>query len=362
MSVEDRNRLQGPATLRDVAMQAGVSEATVSRALRDDPRVAMETRARVQEVAQQLHYRPNALARSLATQRSQLVGVVVPNVTNPLYTEVVEGIESTLFREGYTVVFCDSHFDLEREDHALQVLWEQRVAGIIVAPIDSQQGHLHWMPERGMPNVWLDSSDIPLLDINQVAVDDGLGAYLACQHLLALGHRRIALINGPTSVLACAERLKGYERALTEQGVTLDAGLIAEGNLVIQGGYEAALNLLRRRPDLTAIFCANDAMAIGALKALREAKLAVPEQVSLVGCDDIPVAEQLQPALTTVWQPKYELGQIAARILLSHIRHAEAHPNGGHAYAYQRVLLQPRLIVRSTTAPSPQVAEDAKKP
>ncbi len=331
--------------LREIAERAGVSESTVSRALHNSPLISERTRQAVIEAARQLRYQ---------TERARMVGVIVPKITNPLYGEVVEAIEQAASEAGLGMILGDSTFDLAREQAQLDFLLRQAgVQGLILIPIDPEAAHIQALTADSIPCVLLGTD--PVMGSDQVNVDAAMGAYLATRHLLALGHRRVGLLHGPQRVSAVRERLRGYRQALDEAGLDFDPGLVAEAEVDESGGACAMARLLPRVGcDLTAVYAINDPMALGALRVLREAGLRVPEDLSLAACDDIPVAAQVQPALTTVWQPKGELGTMAARLLLAQIQARAEHGEGWKAqYPFQSVLFHPRLVVRESTSPGP---------
>ncbi|HIQ06018.1 MAG TPA: LacI family transcriptional regulator, partial [Anaerolineae bacterium] len=253
------------------------------------------------------------------------------------------------YQAGYSIILCNSYFDLEREQGHFELLLRQGVAGIITIPVDPTVEHVQQLIRYGIPCVVMGAEQLSHVD--QVNVDVTMGAYLATRYLLKLGHRRIGLINGPQRVSACRARLEGYRRALAEVGTSLDEKLVVQGGLDEDTGAAAMARLLPRvSHDVTAVYAVNDVMAIGALRTLREAGLCVPDNVSLIGCDDIPVAAQLQPALTTVWQPKRELGRLAAKLILRQIQAQQE--QGDHwqeEYPFQNAMYLPRVVEREST-------------
>lgn len=333
-------------TLRDVAALAGVSESTASRALSNSPLVSETTRQTVLAAARKIGYR----TAKTPVWPNRIIGVLEPSVTNPLYAEIVAAIESRAYKAGYSIILCDSAFDPQREQGQLDLLMQQGVSGLVITPIDPAAEHIRALIDHDIPCVILGTD--PILGADQVNVDVAMGAYLATRHLLELGHRQIAVIRGPARVSACEERLSGYRRALAEREVPYDPDKVVQGDLDENGGAAAMARLLPRVPhDITAVYAINDAMAIGALRVLREAGLHVPQEVSLIGCDDIPVAAQLQPALTTVWQPKRELGYLAAKLILKQIETQQERGNAWRQeYPFQSAMYLPRVVVRDSTA------------
>lgn len=327
--------------LKEIAERAGVSESTVSRALKNSPLISEKTRQIVTEAARQLHYQ---------TGRMSMVGVIVPKITNPLYGEIIEAIDLQAYEAGLGMILCDSAFDLEREESQVDFLLRQSgVQGLILIPIDPEIAHIRFLASYNFPCVILGTDPVPGSD--QVNVDAAMGAYSITRHLLDLGHRRVGMVQGPPQVSACRERLKGYRRALDEFSIPFDPCLVAEAQVDEVGGASAMEQLLPKvGVDITAIFAISDTMALGALRRLREAGLRVPDDISLASCDDIPVVSQIQPALTTVWQPKRELGELAAHLLLNQI---EARNERGECwkerYPFQTANFHPRIIIREST-------------
>ncbi len=337
-------------TLKDIADRAGVSESTVSRVLNNSPLISEKTRQVVLAAARQMNYQ----SIKAAAWPVRTIGVVQPNITNPLYGEITSAIESRAYEAGYSIMLCDSAFDLEREQGQIELLLRQGVSGIIMIPTDSGAEHIRHLIEQGIPCVILSTEAVPGAD--QVNVDVSMGAYLATQYLLKLGHRKIALIGGPASVSACRARLRGYQQALEEAGLPFEECKVVAGTLDEAGGIEAMEKLLplAQKKEITAVFSINDAMAIGALRKLREAGRRVPEDISLMGCDDIPLASMLQPALTTVWQPKRELGLLAAKLIFKQIETKEERGDGWRVmYPFQSALFLPHVVVRDSTCPPP---------
>ncbi|MFC1975973.1 LacI family DNA-binding transcriptional regulator [Chloroflexota bacterium] len=302
-------------TIKDIAKTAGVSHTTVSRALKDNPAISPETRERIQKLAREMGYTPSAVAQSLLAQRTYTVGMVVTTIADPFVVQVVEGVESVAQQAGYSVFLCTSHDDPDREIDVVETLHRRRVDVIIVT--SSRVGSLY--TER------LGQIRVPIVLINNqsegqylysVAVDDVQGAQLAVEHLLALGHRRIGYAGTVRRPRSSRRRLAGYQKALEQAGVTPDSTLIPPpvAKNDIERGAETLEHLLAT--DATAVFCYNDLIAIGMLEACRRRGISVPQQLSVVGFDDIEPAMYVSPALTTVNQPRLRLGQQAMNMAL----------------------------------------------
>ena len=328
-------------TIRDVAARAGVSSTTVSHVINDTRPVSAELRTRVDAAMAELGFQPNALARSLRRKRTHTVGMIVPDSANPFFAEVGRGIEDTSFASGYSVILCNSDGDPARELLYMDLLVQKQVDGVLLVPTGDQAELAAKLRTRNIPVVVIDR-DVPEAPIDRVHIDNVAGGYLATRHLLDLGHRRIGYIGGPPHLSPVPDRSAGYRHALREAGLPVDEQLVAAGNFRDVGGYDGAQVLLALPDPPTAIFTGNDLMAIGAIAAARNAGIVVPGDLSIVGFDDIHLAGYINPPLTTVAQPKYELGVIAAQLLFARLAQPDLSP--------QYRLLQAQLVVRQSTA------------
>ena len=329
----------GPPTVKQVAALAGVSTATVSRALAGDGRVSEALRARVLQAAASLNYRPNRAARSLRVRRSLTVGVVIPDIQNTFFTSVVRGIEHVLETERFTFLLGNSDGRPERERLYLDTLRAEGAAGVIVVPSQRELDAYDELYAAGLPVVTLDRV-APGLKGDQVAVDNQAGAYAAVAHLTRLGHQRIGFVSGPPHLNVARERTAGYEQALRDAGLPIDRALVKVGDFQQAGGRTATEALLDVRPRPTALFVANNLMTLGAFEVLHERRLQIPGNIAVVGFDDMPWATSLQPPLTVVAQPTFELGVCAAQLLLARLREP--------GRPFRRVVLETRLIVRAS--------------
>lgn len=327
-------------TIRDVAARAGVSSTTVSHVINHTRPVSADLLARVQQAMAELGFQPNALARSLRRKRTHTLGLIVPDSANPFFAEVGRGIEDTCYSSGYSVILCNSDGDPGRELLYLDLLAQKQVDGILLVPA-GEQAKPAALPVRNIPLVLIDR-DIPGFLVDVVQIDNIAGGYLATRHLIDLGHRRIGYIGGPQHLSPVPDRSAGYRKALQEAGLPIIADLIVEGDFHDAGGYSGAQQLLDLADRPTAIFAGNDLMAIGALAAARERDIGVPQPLSVIGFDDIHLAGYLNPPLTTVAQPKYDLGVVAAQLLFARLADPDLPP--------QRRLLQAQLVVRQSTA------------
>ena len=327
-------------TIREVAETAGVSYATVSHVINNTRLVSQETRERVLAAMDALNYRPNALARSLRQGKTNTIGLVLPDSANPFFAEISRSIEDETFKKGYSVFLCNTELDTQRELFYVDVLSKKQVDGIIFVAAGDKADSLDFLLERRMPVVMVDR-DLPNVEADVVLTDHQLGGYLATRHLLELGHTRIACIAGPSSITPGAERIIGYRRALEEASISYDEDLVVRGDYHPQSGLEITHSILKMDPRPTAIFALNDLMALGALRAAAEAGYSVPKDLAIVGYDDLELSHFTNPPLTTIAQPKKEIGIQAVNLLVDRMSQKNRPPS--------RVVLPPELIVRRST-------------
>jgi LacI family transcriptional regulator len=334
-------------TITDVARLAGVSVTTVSHVINGTRFVSDELRARVVAAMEELRYRPNYMARSLRSGETKIIGLVVPDNSNPFFAEVARIIEDVGFENGYSVILCNSDGDLKKEEAYINLLISKQVDGVIFIASGDKQDLVEELISNGIQVIIADRN-IPQSVADVVLVNNEQGGYEATRYLVALGHKRIGCISGPSELSPSADRVKGYKRALKEAGVPVRDELIVAGDLRYQGGEIAMQNLLNLPNRPTAVFASNDMMALGAMRAVRQAGLQIPNDISLVGFDDITLAAALSPALTTVSQPVNELAQLTVQRLIDRIQNSEQN------YKPEQYILETKLIVRDSCSP-PQV-------
>ncbi|MET7750585.1 LacI family DNA-binding transcriptional regulator [Micromonospora sp. NPDC005367] len=332
------------ASIKEVARHAGVSLGTVSNVLNRPDMVSPGTRQRVLDAIAELGYVRNDSARQLRAGHSRTVAIVVLDVTNPFFTDMVRGAERVVEATGAMLIVCNSGEDGARERRHLELLEEQRVRGVLITPVgDGPQPHLEKLIDRGIPVVLVDRGTGRASRCS-VAVDDVLGGRLAMDHLLDEGHRRIAYVGGPLSIAQVAERHAGAAAALEDRGAGAELRVAATTSLTVAAGRRAAEDLLalpaRQRP--TALFCANDLLALGVLQELTARGLRVPADIAIVGYDDIEFAAAAAVPLSSVRQPREQLGRTAAELLLEEAEHGEAHQ-------HRHVVFQPELVVRRSS-------------
>ena len=333
------------STMADVAARAGVSVATVSRVLSGkDQMVSESVRQRVLEAADELHYQPNNLARNMRWGTSRIFGLVISDVANPFFTAVARGVEDVAHRHGYSLVLANTDEDSAREAQTLAVMAAERAAGLIIATTNANSDLIQRTMATGTAVVAIDRP-IDGVSTDAVVVGNDDGAHEAVSHLIGLGHERIAIIGGPRNAPTARQRMRGYERAHRDARMPLDPGLRADGTFRETGGLVATRKMLALSRPPTAIFSANNLTTIGVLRALEGAGRRVPDDVSVVGFDDMPAADLFCPPLTAVHQPTYRIGSQAAELLVRRI----ADPG----VPVQEIVLAARLIVRGSTAPPP---------
>lgn len=333
-------------SIKDIAREAKVSHSTVSRALSNSPLVSVETRARIQGMARDMGYSPDAQARSLVKGRTQTIGVVVTTISDPFVAEVVQGIESTAHGLGYSVILASSNNESERELDAVDMLRSKRVDGLIVTSSRVGAVYLRHLERIGVPIVLVNNHrEEQGSYIFSISVDNQHGGCLATQHLIELGHRRIAFVGGSSDHSPSVGRHKGYREALQAHGLAHDPALVVPGNGRSDGGERALLRLLNLEDRPSAVFCYNDMTAIGLLRAAREESLEVPQDLAVVGFDDIPFASYVVPPLTTIAQPKVEMGQRAMKMVLDLIQ-ASASGSG----QVSNIVVRGQLIVRASSS------------
>jgi LacI family transcriptional regulator len=338
------------AGMKDVASLAGVAVGTVSNVLNHPDLVRPLTRARVEAAMEELGFIPNGSARQLRAGRSRCLGLVVLDVTNPFFTEVARGVEDYAQAAGYAVILCNSDEAHDKERRYLRVLEEQRVRGILITPVHGRSPELRRIRDRGTPVVLLDRPGSP--GQCSVAVDDRRGGEIAVSYLLGLGHRSIALVNGPTAIRQCADRRWGAYRAVEHAGLDPEAVLteVTVPAMNPRGGAAAAEDLLRAARRATAVFCANDMLALGLLRGLSQAGVSAPGDLAVVGYDDIEFAADAAVPLTSVRQPKYQLGRAAAELLLDEADRAAEHE-------HRRIVFTPELVVRASSGSPVTITE-----
>jgi LacI family transcriptional regulator len=330
-----------PLTLTDVAQMSGVSRSTVSRVINGDPKVNDQTRQRVQEIIERINFQPNLAARGLAVGRTRVLGLVIPNAvgiifSDPFFPLLIQGVSTACNARNYSVMLWLAEPEYERRTIS-QILYSGLADGFIIASMLTEDPLIARLLESKRPFTTVGRH--PTNDkVNYIDVDNRNGAAQAVSYILRSGRRRVATITGPLNMIAGLDRYLGYQEALRDRGIPFNPDLVAEGDFSDQGGYLAMRCLLPQRPD--AVFVASDAMALAAMRAIKEAGLHIPEDIAVVGFDDIPAAALSNPPLTTVRQPIQRTGGLAAETLIDLIEHPDSQPH--------RVVLPTELVIRSS--------------
>jgi LacI family transcriptional regulator len=341
------------SNIHDVAKEAGVSIATVSRVLNGTAQVNAEAADRVRLAAQRLEYRPNSAARALRVSRTKIIGLLITDIQNPFFTALVRGVEDVTQREGYSLILCNSDEDPQKERHYVEVLCAEQVAGVIMVPTRERQRSGHLFREHNIPVVAVDRR-VDDRHMDAILVDNVRGAREAVAHLIANGYRRIGVVTGPQNTTTGRERLEGYRQALAAAGIPPDSHLEKVGSFKNETGMKLTGRLLDLVPVIDALFVTNNVMALGALEALHSRGRRIPDDVAVVVFDEMPWASIGAVSLTTVRQPVYDLGSTAAARLFQRLNHPSAMDR-------QEIILPPTLCIRGSSArdqhgPQPECA------
>lgn len=330
------------ATMKDVARLAGVSTSTVSHVINNNRFVSEAVREKITSAISQLNYAPSALARSLKINQTRTIGMLLTASSNPFYAEVVRGVERSCYERGYSLVLCNTDGDENRMNRSLETLLQKRVDGLLIMCTESHIPSAEILNRYpSIPSVMMDWS--PFEGGSDIIQDNSLlGGEMATRYLIARGYTRIACIAGPQDKTPARLRLEGFQQAMAQAELPVLPGYIVNGDFEFQGGYNAMNQLLALKPLPEAVFTSNDAMAVGGYHALFQAALSVPQDIAVIGYDDIELARYMTPPLTTIHQPKDELGELAIDTLL----HRLAEPGGSQ----QLLVLTPELIERGSVA------------
>jgi len=328
--------------MNDIARKAGVSIATVSRVMNNSGSVNDETRARILKVIKDLKYQPSRVAKRLRSKSvsSNLLGVLIPDIQNPFYVEVLRGIEDIAYTNNYAILMCNYSQDEKKEKFYLEILQSESIDGLIAAPANEHDVQLKNMVREGLPVVCVDRG-LEDEDVDIVVVDNRQGAYKAVAHLIKLGHKRIAYISGLQTIPSSRYREQGYMDALTEYNLPVLPELVRHGDSKYEGGLELCDELLSLQEPPDAIFTGNNLITLGALESIHTHRLRIPEDIAIVGFDDMIWSNSLNPPLTAIRQPAYDIGKRACELLLQRISEP--------ARACIKMILKTELIIRKST-------------
>ncbi|UCH65717.1 MAG: LacI family DNA-binding transcriptional regulator [Ignavibacterium sp.] len=330
-------------TIKDIAEALKISPSTVSRALSDHPDISESTKKRVINKASSLNYNPNIVAQSLKSNKTKLIGVIVPEIEHSFFASAISGIEEVAYRSGYIIVVCSSEESYDREVVNTNALVSNRAAGLIVSisQTTTNSDHLKAVMKRNIPLVLFDRV-IEDLNTSKVIIDDKNSAFNAVNYLIGKGYKDIAHLAGKQEVNICRLRFEGYCKALQDNNIPINENYIFYGGLHEQDGYNSIEQMIKQKNIPEAIFAVNDPVAIGAFKRLREEGFSIPEQIAIVGFSNNPIAEIIEPKLTTVNQPAYEMGRKAAELIINQIKSGESPPK------FMTEILDTELIVRES--------------
>ena len=331
-------------TIKDIGRMANVSHTTVSRALNNKSRIRNETKEKILSIARDLNYQPNFIARSLVMKRTRTLGLVITTIANPFYIELAQGIETTARGLGYNIILCSTHSDISIEKQYIDMLRSKGVDGIIFTSAHMGDPNIIELAEEEYPIILVNRRTyhpIVMEKVDYVGVDNILGGFLAVEHLIKLGHKRIGVIGGSSESSVGFERLEGGKKALTTSGLEVIRDYFLEGDFLKGSGYQGGKKFLKMDVPPTAIFATNDYMALGTYQAILEEGIKVPEEIALIGFNDIEFTSMKGIELTTIGQKKYEMGSLAVKTLVEKVE-------GGKLGPSKKIILEPELIIRKT--------------
>jgi LacI family transcriptional regulator len=326
--------------IKKIAEIANVDHSTVSRALSGSPLVRPATKERILQIAKEYKYVRNEIARSLKTRKTNIVGLIVSDIKNPFFTEIISATEGHLARENYNIILCNTNYSVKKEEKFLNILVSKGVDGIVMSPTSLRDLHTEFFETHRLPNVMLDIKQ-KRLKTNCVYADQELGGYTAISYLIKKGHKRIAFLAGPETLSSSEQAIRGYRKAHARHNIPVDEELILGIPQDYDIAYAETVKLLKSGRRVSAIFALSDFLCVGVYRALLEAKLSIPEDMAVIGYDDLNLTRILRPSLTTVRQPNSEIGSTAAQLILSAIKE-------GAAWSPKTVILKPQLIIRES--------------
>ena len=329
-------------TIKDIAKKADVSVSTVSRVLNDKPDVNEKTKKKVEKIINELNYNPNSIARGLASDKTNTIGLIIPSIDNPFFPAIAKGVEIMARKLGFSVILCNTDDNPKYEEEIINLMQSKRVDGIIGSFCHQDINKLNNLLKSNLPVVQIDRK-IEGFNRPAVTIDNVLSGYIATKHLIELGHEKIAHITGSIEISNTQDRVKGFKKAINESGIPFNEEWVLYGNPHEENaGYKEMENLLNQEERPTAFFIGSDFLAIRAYSAVMDQAMNIPEDISIVGHDDIDITNIIRPSLTTIKQPKFKLGQKAVGILFNLINNNENYK--------KEISLKPELIVRNSTS------------
>ncbi|NBI27841.1 LacI family DNA-binding transcriptional regulator [Chengkuizengella marina] len=328
-------------TIYDIAREAGVSIATVSKVINNTGRIGDKTKQKVMKVMKDLDYHPSIVASALTGKKTHTIGLLIPDIANPFFAEIARSVEDMGNELGFSVMMCSTDNNIDKESKYISLLEQKRVDGIILATGTQNTTILQNLLKKKVP-IALIARDMPSLPVDTVLVDDYMGGYEATSHLIKLGHQKISIIAEDLTVMSSKERIRGYCQALEDHGLAFDERLLHVSDFTIEGGRKVAAKILSENNSATAIFACNDLLAMGAIQAAREKGIQIPEDLSIIGFDNTILASICDPPLTTIAQPIQDMGKKVVELLVKEIKEEKT--------TKQRVVLMPKLEIRKTTS------------
>lgn len=331
-------------TIKDIARELDLSYSSVSLALNDDSKVKKETRERVKIKAEEMGYQRNARARALVMNKSEMIGFILPDIANPFFASLIRGAEEIAFKRGYNLIICNTNWDTELESKHLNLVIERKIDGILLVSCDKPNVTLERVLALKLPLIFV-SSPYPEADANFVGTDSEQGGYLAAHHLLGLGHRDFVVIGGRFNSGAIIQRFKGYKRALNEYDIPLNKSDVYIGDFSVESGYSSIKKILSEKKKFSAVLAFDDLIAIGVMNGIKESGLRIPEDISVIGFDNIPSSSYHGIDLTTISMDKSSMGQLAVDILLDEL------DNKHRSSEKKKIVLEQELVIRKSTGP-----------
>jgi LacI family transcriptional regulator len=341
-------------TIKDIANVTGFSINTVSRALNSKPEIRTETKEKILETATRLGYRPNRLAQGLRLNKTATIGVIVTDVANPFFSALVKGVAKAARDLGYSIILQDTDEDYAGEEEAIQVMLSEQVDGLLITPVQNRKETIEKLAAARFPFVLL-GRYFDDLETAYVVPNDYQGGFLATEHLLEQGHTRIAMVNGPLHISSARERFQGFSDALAQFTLPIERSLVVTGALTVEDGLDLSRPILKQAPRPSAIVCYSDFVAFGVMQAIREIGLSIPDDIAVIGFDDVRMASCLQVPLTTIRSPKEELGRQAMQVLARRLRGDQDAP------VVQQQKLDVELVVRGSTQKRMNVNQTCNK-
>lgn len=331
-------------TIHDIAKKLKLAASTVSRALNDNPLISETTRSKIKETAEEMGYRPNVMAANFRTKRTNTIGVIVPLINRHFFSAVISGIEDIAYQQGFAVTISQSNDNFEKETKIAHTLFANRVDGLIlsIGMETKSTEHLRLFSDRKIPLVFFDRV-VEEIDAHKIIVDDFGGGYRATQHLINEGRKRIAHIGGPLNLKIYQTRQDGYYKAMEDAGLDVDKSAVIHNSLTRQDGTKAVQKLLKNRNRPDAIFCGNDTTALSAIIHLQKQGIKVPEEIAIVGFSNEPFSEVVTPSITTIKQPGFEMGQIAAELIIKQINNKKGETE------FRTITMPTELVVRNSS-------------